>query len=75
MVEGIDWREIEREADAVAAAYDDPHQAKLDRIEAKLDEVLTFRDLIMETAGPFLTGGKSKIWMALLAKRQGTNRE
>ncbi len=50
-----------------AAAY--PGE-QLDRIEAKLDEVLAFRDLIMETVGPFLTGSKSKVWMALLAKKQ-----
>jgi len=46
-------------------------QAQLDRIETKLDEVLSFRDLILETAGPFLTGGKSKVWLALLAKSKG----
>lgn len=46
-------------------------QARLDRIETKLDEVLAFRDLILETAGPFLSGGKGKVWMALLAKSKG----
>ena len=45
--------------------------AQLDRIEIKLDEMLAFRDLILETAGPFLTGGKSKVWLALLAKSKG----
>lgn len=49
-------------------------QAQLDRIETKLDEVLAFRDLILETAGPFLSGGKSKVWLALLAKSKGAPR-
>lgn len=40
-------------------------------IETKLDEVLQFRDLLLETAGPFLTGGRSKVWLALLAKSKG----
>lgn len=43
-------------------------EAQLDRIEFKLDELLQFRDLLLEAAGPFLTGGKSKVWLALLAK-------
>ncbi len=79
MVEGIDWSEVEREADAVADTFNDDEdyatlKAQLDRIETKLDEVLTFRDLILTTAAPFLTGGKSKIWLALLAKGKGTDR-
>lgn len=45
--------------------------AALRSIETKLDEVLQFRDLLLETAGPFLTGGKSKVWLALLAKSKG----
>lgn len=45
--------------------------AALRSIESKLDEVLVFRDLLLETAGPFLTGGKSKVWLALLAKSKG----
>lgn len=49
-------------------------QAQLDRIETKLDEVLAFRDLILETASPFLSGGKSKVWLALLAKSKGAPR-
>lgn len=44
---------------------------QLDRIELQNTEVLAFRDLILETAGPFLTGGKSKVWLALLAKSKG----
>lgn len=46
-------------------------QTQLDRIELKLDEVLAFRDLILETAGPFLKGGKSSVWLAMLAKTKG----
>ena len=46
-------------------------QAQLDRIETKLDEVLVFRDLLLETAGPFLKGGKSSVWLAMLAKSRG----
>jgi hypothetical protein len=42
--------------------------AQLDRIEGKLDEMLAFRDLILTTAGPLLSGGRSKVWLALLAK-------
>ncbi len=49
-------------------------QVQLDRIEAKQDEFLAFRDLILTTTAPFLTGGKSKIWLALLAKGKGTDR-
>lgn len=49
-------------------------QAQMERIETKLDEMLAFRDLILETAGPFLTGGKSKVWLALLAKSKGGGR-
>ena len=47
---------------------------RLDRIELQNAEILTFRDLIMETAAPFLTGGKSKVWLALLAKSKGAPR-
>ena len=59
---------------AVPKPVASPGQAQLDRIETKLDEVLAFRDLIMETAAPFLTGGKSKVWLALLAKSRGGGR-
>lgn len=47
---------------------------QLDRIELQNAEVLAFRDLILETAGPFLSGGKSKVWLALLAKSKGAPR-
>ena len=46
-------------------------RVQLERIELQNAEVLAFRDLILETAGPFLTGGKSKVWLALLAKSKG----
>ncbi len=49
----------------------DSIMAQLDRIELQNAEILAFRDLILETAGPFLTGGKSKVWLALLAKSKG----
>lgn len=82
MSESVDWesieqsaeREVAKMADAVNAridTLDSMRQSQLDRIETKLDEVLAFRDLILETAGPFLAGGKSKIWLALLAKSKG----
>lgn len=49
----------------------DSVMAQLDRIELQNAEILAFRDFILETAGPFLTGGKSKVWLALLAKSKG----
>lgn len=49
-------------------------RVQLDRIEQQNTEILAFRDLILETAGPFLTGGKSKVWLALLAKSKGAPR-
>lgn len=48
-------------------------QAQLDRVEIKLDEMLEFRDLILETAAPLL-GGRSKKWLLLLAKSKGRPR-
>lgn len=44
---------------------------QLDRVELQNTEILAFRDLILESVGPFLTGGKSKMWLALLAKSKG----
>lgn len=76
MVEGIDWNDVRQEqrdqgAPFVVPRRVAPDQAQLDRIETKLDEMLAFRDLILETVGPFLTGGRSKVWLALLAKTKG----
>lgn len=67
----LDLDQLVRETDERIRRSAEAHQAQLDRIETKLDEVLAFRDLILETAGPFLTGGKSKVWLALLAKSKG----
>ena len=44
---------------------------QLDRIEHQNAEILAFRDLLLETAGPFLKGGKSSVWLAMLAKSRG----
>lgn len=81
MVEGIDWNDVQQWPEGVRRVREDTaareageraaRQAQLDRIETKLDEMLAFRDLILETVGPFLTGGKSKVWLALLAKTKG----
>ena len=49
----------------------DELRTQLDRIECQNTEILAFRDLVLETAGPFLAGGKSKVWLALLAKSKG----
>ncbi len=43
---------------------------QLDRIEAKLDEVIKFNELVAEMAAPFLSGRGGK-WVALLAKAKG----
>jgi hypothetical protein len=43
---------------------------QLDRIEAKLDEMLAFRDFIMATTAPFLSGKGAK-YLALFAKAKG----
>jgi hypothetical protein len=65
----------QRPATATERAEDAVHtrarEEQLTRIETKLDEMLLFRDLLLETASPFLTGGKSKVWLALLAKSKG----
>lgn len=45
-------------------------QAQLDRIEAKLDEVLAFHAVVAEAAAPFLSG-KGHKWLALVAKAKG----
>lgn len=49
----------------------DAVRQQLDRIELQNAEILAFRDLVLETAGPFLTGGRSKVWLAMLAKTRG----
>lgn len=49
----------------------DSIMAQLDRIELQNAEILAFRDLLMETAAPFLKGGKSSVWLAMLAKSKG----
>lgn len=49
---------------------DDELLNQLDRIETKLDEVLAFRDLILEVAAPLLSGKGGK-WLALFAKTKG----
>lgn len=49
----------------------DSIMAQLDRIELQNAEILAFRDLLLETAGPFLKGGKSSVWLAMLAKSRG----
>ena len=46
-------------------------QAQLDRIEMKLDEMLLFRDTLMQMAAPFMNGNKGRVWMAMLAKSKG----
>ena len=46
-------------------------RAQLDRIELQNVQILQFCQTVLETAGPFLTGGKSKVWLALLAKSKG----
>jgi hypothetical protein len=74
MTESIDWAEIEAAADAVAAAGQDDEyltiKAQMDRIEAKLDQVLAFNATVAEVAAPFL-GGKAPKWLALVAKSRG----
>ena len=74
MTESIDWQEVEAAMQAAAVPPAAEPLTQLDRIEAKLDAMLAFRDLLLETAGPFLTGGKSKVWLALLAKSKGAPR-
>lgn len=46
------------------------HQNQMDRLELKLDELLAFRDVVLTTAAPLLSG-KTKTWLALLAKTKG----
>lgn len=52
------------------SAVQEDVSVRLDRIEAKLDQVLAFCALATNAAGPFL-GGKGRSWMALLAKSKG----
>lgn len=57
-------------ADAMILAEVNAGRVQLDRIEAKLDQVIEFNDTIMAAVAPYLTG-KGKVWLAMLAKARG----
>ena len=78
MEETAEWMRTQMERDprltehALVLSAVNAMRVQLDRIETQNAEILAFRDLILETAGPFMTGGKSKVWLALLAKTKGS---